>query len=77
MAPALTPQPIVCLQPSATIIVAAIGELERPRLRCFRAWMRCFSLFTVKFSKGSNAVSTKGIRQITGVPGSQLKNSLV
>jgi iron complex transport system substrate-binding protein len=26
--------------------------------------------------QGSNAVSTKGIRQITGVPGSQLKNSL-
>jgi iron complex transport system substrate-binding protein len=27
--------------------------------------------------QGSNALSTKGIRQITGVPGSQLKNSLV
>jgi len=27
--------------------------------------------------QGSNTVGTKGIRQITGVPGSQLKNSLV
>lgn len=102
MASPHTPQRIVCLQPSATVILAAIGELATPS----NAQVYCAdssgihplvcedyrnapaptllqgldaTVFVIhpELFQGSNAVSTKGIRQITAVPRSQLKNSLV